>query len=306
MDLRHLRYFVVLADELHFRRAAERLGITQPPLTQQIKQLEAELGTRLFQRLKRGVELTETGMQLLDSARAILEQVERLKLDVQRRVRGETGRIVVGFAGAIQCQPLVPRIVQAFRERYPDVAMTPEQSSSPRLLAGLRAGTIDVAFVRPPLDLGSGLTAEPIIEEPMVIALPAGHRLAGLGAIALEQLANETFVLAPSATCPGLHAQLIASCKRAGFAPRLREDASQLISIVPIVATGFGVALVPQSLQLIGGDLICYKPIEGSAPTAVISLAYRSGESSAAVRNFIGITREKTGSKPPHAAPRAA
>src|SRR5690242_8001652 len=134
MELRHLRYFVAVAEELHFTRAAEKLGIKQPPLSQQIRQLEQEMGTSLFRRLTRGVELTESGAVLLDDARRILEQVERAKTGVQSRARGETGRVRVGFAGATYFQPLVPRIIRAYRERYPGVVVTPEQSNTPRLV----------------------------------------------------------------------------------------------------------------------------------------------------------------------------
>src|SRR5258708_19379013 len=157
-DLRHLRYSVAVAEERHFTRAAERLGIKQPPLSLQIKQLEQELGTLLFRRLTRGVELTEPGTLLLDETRQILEQVERTKADVRNRARGETGHIRVGFAGATYFQPRVPGLVQTYRRRYPDVLLSPVQSNTPHLVEALRNGSVDVAFVRPPLGDGEGPT----------------------------------------------------------------------------------------------------------------------------------------------------
>src|SRR6478609_5878712 len=175
MDLRHLRYFVAVAEERHFTRAAERLGIKQPPLSLQIKQLEQELGTPLFRRLTRGVELTEPGRLLLDEARQILEQVERTKANVRNRARGETGRIRVGFAGASYFHPRVPGLIQAYRERYPDVLLLPVQSNTPYLVEALRNGSVDVAFVRPPLGDGEGLTVHPLVQEPMRIVLPSNH-----------------------------------------------------------------------------------------------------------------------------------
>jgi len=175
MDLRHLRYFVAVAEERHFTRAAERLGIKQPPLSLQIKQLERELGTPLFRRLTRGVELTEPGTLLLNEARQILEQVERTKANVQRRARGETGRIRVGFAGATYFQPRVPGLIQAFRKRYPNVLLLPVQSNTPQLVEALRSGSVDVAFVRPPLGDGDGIAVHPLVEEPMRIVLPSKH-----------------------------------------------------------------------------------------------------------------------------------
>ena len=148
MDLRHLRYFVAVAEERHFTRAAERLGIKQPPLSLQIKQLEQELGTPLFRRLTRGVELTEPGTLLLDEARQILEQVERTKANVRNRSRGETGHIRVGFAGVTYFQPRVPRLVLAYRRRYPGVVLSPVQSNTPHLVEALRNGSVDVEIGR--------------------------------------------------------------------------------------------------------------------------------------------------------------
>src|SRR5882757_6970727 len=164
LELRHLRYFVAVAEELHFTRAAERLGIKQPPLSLQIRQLERELGTSLFRRETRGVKLTETGALLLDEARRILDQVERTKAGVQSRARGESGCIHLGFAGATCFQPLVPGIISAYRQRYPSVLVSPEQGNTPQLVAGLRGGEIDVAFVRPPLSDGEKLAVEPLVE----------------------------------------------------------------------------------------------------------------------------------------------
>jgi DNA-binding transcriptional LysR family regulator len=140
MDLRHLRYFLAVAEERHFTRAAERLGMTQPPLSLQIRLLEEELGTALFRRLTRGVELTEAGTLLIEDARRILEQVERTKANVQSRALGETGRIRLGFAGATYFPPRIPGLIRAYRERYPDVLLTPEQSNTPYLIEAVRNG----------------------------------------------------------------------------------------------------------------------------------------------------------------------
>src|ERR1700756_5637785 len=175
MDLRHLRYFVAVAEERHFTRAAERLGIKQPPLSLQIRHLEQELGTPLFRRLTRGVELIEPGTLLLDEARQILEQVERTKANVQNRARGETGRIRVGFAGATYFQPRIPGLIRAYRKIYPDVMLTPEQSNTPHLIKALRNGSVDVAFVRPPLNDGEGIAVQTLVEESMRIVLPTQH-----------------------------------------------------------------------------------------------------------------------------------
>jgi DNA-binding transcriptional LysR family regulator len=291
MELRHLRYFVAVAEELHFTRAAERLGIKQPPLSFQIRQLERELGTSLFHRLTRGVELTESGTLLLDEARWVLDQVERIKAGVQSRGRGETGCIHLGFAGATCFQPLVPGIISAHRERYPSVLVSPEERNTPLLVAGLRSGEIDVAFIRPPLSDSEGLEVELLVEEPMVIALPESHPRARDRSLPLAALAEETFILFPRAVAPDLHDTIIASCLRAGFSCKLSQDAPQILTTVLMVAAGLGVSIVPQSITQIRLAGVAYIQVEGEAPRAPISLAYRRDDRSTRVRNFVASAR---------------
>ena len=291
MELRHLRYFVAVAEELHFTRAAERLGIKQPPLSSQIRQLEHEMGAPLFHRLTRGVELTEAGALLLIEARQILDQVEQTKAGVQSRARGETGHIHLGFAGATYFQPLVPAVIRAYREHYPSVVLSPEQSNTPQLVAGLRSGEIDIAFVRPPISDDEGLAIEPLVEEPMLIVLPASHPRAGDHSMPLEALARETLILFPRAIGPGLYDAVIASCQRAGFSPKLGQEAPQISSIVHMVAAGFGVSIVPQSIKQIHAEGIVFLGIDGDAPRTPISLAYRQDDHSTVVRNFVALVR---------------
>jgi DNA-binding transcriptional LysR family regulator len=299
MELRHLRYFVAVAEERHFTRAAERLGIRQPPLSLQIRRLEREIGAPLFRRLTRGAELTESGALLFEDARRILDQVDRAVAEVQSRARGETGRIRVGFAGATYFQPIVPGIVRAFRERYPGVVLSPEQSNTPRLVDQLHGGDIDVAFVRPPVGEANGLGIQLLIEEPMLLVLPAGHALTGATAVPLAALSEETFILFPRQIGPGLHDSIIAACRRAGFTPRLGQEAPQMPAMVPMVAAGFGVSVVPQSIRQIHSDGAVYLEIEGEAPRAAISLAFRRDEHSIAVRNFIAAARHFDGVSDP-------
>jgi DNA-binding transcriptional LysR family regulator len=296
MDLRHLRYFVAVAEELHFTRAAERLGIKQPPLSLQIRQLEQELGTPLFRRLTRGVELTEAGGLLLDEGRQILEQVERTKANVQSRARGDTGRIRVGFAGATYFEPRVPGLIQAYRERYPDVKLSPEESNTPYLTEALRNGAIDVAFVRPPIGDSEGITVQPFVEEPMRIVLPSKHPHARMRSVSLAVLAQEIFILFPRAIGPGLYDSVIAGCQRVGFSPTLGQEAPQISSIVHLVAAGFGVSVVPQSIEQIRAEGVVYASIDGEAPRAPISLAVRKDNRSAAVRNFVALARRSAAS----------
>jgi DNA-binding transcriptional LysR family regulator len=294
MDLRLIRYFVAVAEELHFTRAAERLGIRQPPLSQQIRKLELELGTPLFHRLTRGVELTEAGSLLLEEGRRILDQVERTKANVQSRARGDAGRLNVGFAGATYFQPQVPKIIQAYRKLYPEVLLSPQQGNTPLLIEGLLSGSLDVAFVRPPLADGSGIAVQFVVEEPMRIVLPSRHPLAASPAIPLAALAQEPFILFPRAIGPGLYDSIIASCQRAGFNPMFGQEAPQIPSIVHLVAAGFGVSLVPQSIEQIHAEGVLYVPIEGEAPGAPIAVGYRKDDRRATVRNFVTLARRQT------------
>lgn len=290
MDLRRLRYFVAVAEERHFTRAAVRLGIQQPPLSQQIRQLEDELGTKLLRRLTRGVELTESGALLLEDSRRILNQVERTKADVQSLARGTTGHIRVGFACATYFQPLVSHIIRTFRERYPGVTLTPEQSVTPRLVTGLRDNEIDVAFVWPPLDDSTGLSLDVLIEEPLVAVLPSEHPLANDSTVELASLADDTFILLQRVASPGFHDAIVASCQRAGFMLKLGQETPDIPSAALMVAAGFGVSIVPQSISQIQANGVAYLRIEGEL-RAPIALAYRREGQSQAVRNFVAVSK---------------
>src|ERR1700730_5262558 len=197
MELRHLRYFVAVAEELNFTRAAKRLGINQPPLSLQIRQLEKEVGAPLFRRQARGVELTDAGKLMLEEARGILKQVEGAKTGVRRRARGETGRINVGSSGGTYFHPLIPAIIREYGMQYPDIVLFPGASSTPLLVARLRTGQIDVGFVRPPAADREGRTVEPLVAEPTVMVLPTGHPLSRSTSAPLRALARETFILFP-------------------------------------------------------------------------------------------------------------
>jgi DNA-binding transcriptional LysR family regulator len=291
MELRHLRYLVAVAEELNFTRAAERLGISQPPLSLQIRQMEKELGTPLFHRRARSVELTDAGNLLLEEARVILKQVEAAENAVRRRARGETGRLVVGSAGATYFHPLIPAIIREYGMRYPDIVLAPHASNTSLLVARLRAGQVDIALIRPPIDDANGLTIEPLVDEDTVVILPNGHRLSGLTSVPLAALAKEMFILYPRALNPGNYDSIIAACHRAGFNPTLGQEAPQIVSVIPLVAAGLGVSIVPRSTARILSDEVCYLPIEGDAPRAEICLGYCRLGSSRAVQNFVAVAR---------------
>ncbi|HTV35257.1 MAG TPA: LysR family transcriptional regulator [Xanthobacteraceae bacterium] len=293
MELRHLRYFVAVADERNFTRAAQRLGITQPSLSSQIKQLETELGTPLFRRETRSVELTDAGKLMLEEARIVLAEVERARTGVARHARGETGKINLGSAGATYFHPLIPAIIREFRKEHPEVILTPEESNTSMLLARLRAGAIDLAFVRPPFSDTDGLKFEPLVKEPILMVLPAAHPLAHAKSAPLSALAQERIILFERTINPPVYDAILAAFARAGFSPRLAQEAPQVPSAIPMVAAGLGVTLVPASMSCLRPDGVVFVPVEGPALPAEICLAYRRTQRSAAVKNFVSVARRQ-------------
>ncbi|WP_454677020.1 LysR family transcriptional regulator [Achromobacter marplatensis] len=291
MELRHLRYFTAVAEELHFTRAAARLGIGQPPLSQQIQQLEREIGTPLFLRLPRGVEMTEAGVQFLEDARAILASADRA-IDTARRLgRGERGALTVGFTASAVFHPYLPRAIRAFRDRYPDVRVTLTESNTISLLRGLRLGEVDVAFVRPPYLLDAEFESERVLDEPMLVALPPDHPLSRLTSVPIAALADQDFVLYPRPIGAGLYDAIQSACQRAGFAPRVIQEAPQMASIVSLVAAGVGISVVPAAMRHMGAEGIEYRPIAGDAPHALLDMAYRRHDRSIAAVNAVDMLR---------------
>ena len=297
MELRHLRYFIAVADEKHITRAAQKLGIQQPPLSLQIRALEDELGVQLFRRKPRGVELTDAGAAFLERARSILEQVERATATTRRTARGEQGRVVVGFTSSAPFHPFVPRVIRTFREMSPLVSLVLEESGSSELVQGLHNEEIDAAFIRSPVADVVGLTVRPLLEEPMLVAVPSGHPLAKgvnnkTAPLPLAALANETFILYKRPGGPGLYDTIITACRGAGFSPRVGQEAPRIISTLNLVAAGLGVSVVPESLRRLQMDGVVYRRLEESATlSAPLILACRRGENAAAVQRFIDLVQ---------------
>jgi DNA-binding transcriptional LysR family regulator len=296
MELRHLRYFVAVAEEKHMTRAAERLGIQQPPLSMQIRSLEQELDVQLFRRQPRGMELTDAGAAFLDRARAILDQVDRAVATTRRTARGEEGRVAVGFTSSAPFHPFVPRVLRAFRDVAPLVSLVLEESGSSELVQGLHNEDIDAAFIRSPVADVVGLTVRTILEEKMLVALPTGHMFARRSSFSramllpLKELAKETFVLYKRPGGPGLYDTIIAACRSAGFSPRVGQEAPRIISTLNLVAAGIGVSIVPASLQRLQMDGIVYRKLEDMPElTAPLILACRNGENAAAVQRFLDL-----------------
>ncbi len=289
MELRHLRYFVAVAEALHFRRAAEKLGMQQPPLSMQIRQLEAEIGTPLFRRAQRRVELTDAGHSFLEDARAILVSAQAAAGRARQASLGEHGRLRVGMINSAPFHPLILRILREYREMHPGVWMTLDEASTPELAERIRANVLDLAFVRPLLDETPGIATEHLFDEPLLLALPQGHPLSRRRTVPLGALSLEPFVLFSRPVGSGLYDQIISACHRAGFSPRVTQEASQVTSIVNLVAAGLGVSLVPASMRKIHSEGIVYRPLSSGAPVAQMSLIWRRGDTSATVRNLRGL-----------------
>lgn len=299
MELRHLRYFLAVAEEGHITRAAERLGIQQPPLSQQIRALERELEAQLFQRRPRGVELTDAGRALVSDARTILTLVDRAVATVRQTAQGRRGRIAVGFTSSAPFHPFVPRVIRAFREAHPAVALTLEENGTADLVQALRTGRIDAAFIRSPIADAPQLIVRPLLAEEMVVALPVRHRLAARkGARAdarlpLRSLAAETFILYRRPSGPGLYDAIISACRRAGFSPTIGQEAPLIVSTLNLVAAGLGVSIVPASLRRQHMDGVVYRRLSSQPQLrAPLNLAYRRDGNSPALRQFVQLIHQ--------------
>jgi DNA-binding transcriptional LysR family regulator len=291
MELRHLRYFLALAEELSFTRAADRVGIAQPPFSQQIQALEREICVQLVDRTPRRVSLTEAGTVFADRVRYILSRITEAVTVAQQIERGMSGHIRVGFTESGCFHPGVTQTLLEFRQSYPGLHLTLEENSSTNLVAMIREGVIDAAFIRPPFVGDEVVAYEAMFQEKMVVAVSRRHRLAPHRRATLAELSDETFVFYPRLIRPGLTDVVIAACERAGFHPRLGQDAPQLTSTLNLVAAGLGISIVPESLKHLRTNDIAYLRLQGDAPHASLGLAARAAEGSMAVKNFIAIAQ---------------
>ena len=283
MELRHLRYFVAVAEELHFGRAAARLHIAQPPLSQQILRLEAELGVELLRRNRRSVQVTDAGRLLLEHAKPLLAQADHLEQLLRHASQGEVGRLSVGFVGSASYEAL-PRILREFRDRHPQVELRLEELTTAAQASALNGGRIDVGLVRPPVD--SSLELTPLVEERLVAALPDSHPLARRKRVPVAALADEPFVLVPRRLGTGLYDDVLAVCREAGFSPHVVQEASEMQTIVSLVSAGIGVSLVPQSVETFSPPRVAYRPLSGPNASLEIALARRPGDRSPLVERF--------------------
>jgi DNA-binding transcriptional LysR family regulator len=291
MELRHLRYFVVLAEELHFSRAAQRLGISQPPLSQQIRALELSLNARLFERTNRRVELTEAGRALLVEARATLDQAERAANIVGQAQRGEIGELKVGFAPSAPLIAPFTTTILAFRKASPGVRLVLNEQVTTEQIDALLERRLHVGFIRSPSvpDLPDAIAAIELYREPLSVFMRADHPLARHRAVPLQALAAEPFVFFPRSHGTSLYDQVLALCRKAGFIPRIDQEARGNATILGLVAVGLGVSILPASLRGIAvADVACRELSPAGVPTSMW-LIHRRHDQSPASAAFVAL-----------------
>jgi len=298
MELRHLRYFLAVAEEGHMTRAAARLGIAQPPLSTQIRALEVEIGAPLFVRHPRGVNLTAGGRVLVESARAILASADRAKTDVVRSAAGMEGRVCVGFTTSVAAHRLASDVIRAFRRKYPQVVLDLRESNAADLTEMTARGDMHAAFLRVPVAQPQTLVFDRLLEEEVLLVLPRDHPLlegrtrAALPPISLRRLANASFILVRRPGAPGMYADLLTACERAGFTPHIAAEVEHMLTNINLVAAGVGISIVPSSMRGFRADAVAYCRLSGaSGLRAPITLAYLRETRNPAAGNFIALAR---------------
>ncbi|RJF92433.1 LysR family transcriptional regulator [Noviherbaspirillum saxi] len=295
MELRHLRYFVVVAEEGHFTRAAQRLSMQQPPLSQQIRALEQELGFDLFRRHPKGAELTAGGVVFLQEAKAILDGVEQGAARAARAASGSAGNISVGFTSSAAAHPIIPQIMRSYRAAWPGVTLEFREGNAAELTDALSAATLDIAFLRLPVSQPPGIHFKRLLEEEMLLVLPVGHPLLrkhtgrSMPTISLKSLKDEQFILVRRRGAPGMYSNLIDACVRAGFTPNITVEVERMLTNISLVAAGAGISAVPASMKGFHEDAVVYCHIQEAGPdlNAPLTMACRDGETKATVRHFM-------------------
>lgn len=285
MELRHLRYFIAVAEELNFSRAAERLHIAQPPLSQQIRDLELELGVILFERTKRRVKLTTPGQIFLEKARQAIQQVEQAVTAAQRANRGEIGRLNIGFNSSATYSVL-PTILRNFRACAPEVALDLHELTTEQQLVRLHQHQIDAGILYLPIE-SEELNFVCVLKEEMVLALPEAHPLAALSQVSMRELKQELFIMPPHRLGGGLYRQIIQFFQQIEFSPNIVQEATQLQTIISLVAGGVGVALVPASLQNLQRAGVIYRCLQEPTPEVAIAIAWRQDNYSPVLQKFV-------------------
>lgn len=293
MELRHLRYFVTVAEELHFGHAAQRLHMSQQPLSKQIRNLEDELETALFHRTKRTIRLTQAGEAFLREAQKTLVQADYAAATAQRIGRGEVGQLQVGFTGPI-LNSILPAAIRQFKSKCPDIRLGLRRLPTNEQVVALLDGSLDVGLLHPPTDT-SLLLQEVIYREPLVVVLPSDHRFAAdaPAPISLTRLASESFVLFPRQIGPMLYDSIVSFCRSAGgFSPTIVQEAFPQQTILGLVAAGIGISMIHSSVQHIRQQDVATRPLIENAPLLESAMAWLPDALHPALPNFLATTRE--------------
>jgi DNA-binding transcriptional LysR family regulator len=285
MELRHLKYFVTVAEELHYGRAAKKLNIAQPPLSQQIMNLEEELGIKLIDRSRRSIQLTNAGSYFLKEARRVLLHVEQAAETAVRIYRGQAGRLMVGFVGSV-IHTFLPEGLRLFRERFPDVELVLQEINTAEQIKALHASRIDVGFHYSD-EPDSLLSSRTLTLAPLMAVLPKKHALANRKALHISELAREPFIANTRSTEPVVRDAFISMCHSAGFTPRITQEAGQVQTVLGLVASGLGACLLPDFIKNIRRPGVQYIRLLGSPPTLKLAVVWRSDNSSALVDSFV-------------------
>jgi DNA-binding transcriptional LysR family regulator len=295
IELRQFRQFIAVAEELSFRRAADRLHMAQPPLTVTIKQIEEELGTLLIERTNRIARLTPAGRVFLEECKRTVVQAERAMVAARRAGAGLNGALRVTFV-ASAAREILPAILRAFREQYPQVELMLTEAMTAQQVAKIQTDEADVGFVIPPLRDADGLSVEVLAKNQMVAALPENHPLAQLQSIALSDLASEDWIIFPERQGPGLHERVLTACAQAGFVPRVGQQASQMDTIASLVAGGMGVGLVTRIIATANRPGVVFRDLTGVGTPVEYELAIAYGRSTPLVDAFMAVIRSRANS----------
>lgn len=291
-DLWQLRYFVAVAERLHFGRAAQALHMSQPPLSRAIRSLEERLGVALFARSRRRVELTSEGGRFLEEARRILGQLERSVRELHGMAAGEQGRLRIGFV-SLADYGVLPGLLKNYKAARPGVTLALREMLSPEQAAALAAGELDFGLLLPPVLGEAGLERIVVQRERFVAALPARHRLArGSGRLAVKELEGEPFVTVPREIAPGLYDIVRGLAERAGSALNVTQEAIQMQTVVSLVSSGLGVSLVPASVSNLGRRGVVYRELADRHPRLDLWLAWPRAALAAPARDFVALARE--------------
>ncbi|WP_052074723.1 LysR family transcriptional regulator [Shewanella mangrovi] len=294
MELRHIRYFLAVAEEQNFTRAANRLHIAQPPLSQQIKALEEDIGTALFFRTPHGAELTDAGQALYREVSGLPLQLQQAKETALKAANGETGKLRLGVTGTAALHPAIPAVIRQYRRRYPEVELTIEEANSLALAEGLLSDRLDAAILRPSDPDPTQLIVQHFLEEQLVIALPSSHPIARAhDTIDIAILKQEPFIMTPRTLAVSLHDAVVHVCQEAGFEPIVGQPAPQIASILSMVSAELGISMLPESMQQLAVKGVVYRPIKKTSIKVELAVAHRAQHPPKPAINFAATVNQQ-------------